>query len=149
MTKDRHKYFEEIGMSPVARGRAEEMISLMAGLFDVPIKDVFISDRFDEKGIRSHESLFAITEEYLLESQNFMTNTRVDLALISNVEYIEADFVEFKPGISSDGSRLNITLQLPPAYFSLFAARNNCQYLFEIARSLVPYAEKGHSRGVA
>src|SRR5438445_287338 len=83
-------YFRQIEMPGPIVQRAHDIYRMFSEFIPQPLRNVFVSDLYDDTGTRRYTSLWLAAGNRLLESKRFVTEDNLDsMKLAKNVDYIE------------------------------------------------------------
>jgi hypothetical protein len=102
-------------------------------------KDIFISDWVQTEGKREYEHLFLFTDNYIVESSNFSTDSNINVEatiLKERVKYINVVFNK-KYREDDPSSRITIFFTTNGGAYELKSAKNNCGKLLEIYKKYI------------
>ncbi len=137
-------YFRAIEMSETLQQRAEQVCMGFRAFIPAEIDRVFVTDGYDEAGVRRYQNLWLASGNLVMESKRFVTLDNIDFAwLETRIRYMEIQKTELSDinGETTIKSRLTVNLVLGlgmatagRSEAALEAAHNNCLHLAEFVR---------------
>ncbi len=128
------KYLDLLGASEIVRIKIGEYLKLIGMIIpnNDPIQDVFITNSISEDTI-TFENLWFFTDNFILESKNFLSNTtNIDITSHNNfISRYEISFrnFDFVNNSTSKDSWLHIDGGIDNTIFEMDSMGVNCQYL--------------------
>jgi hypothetical protein len=132
------EYFRAIEMSQTLQQRAEQLCTEFVTLITGDVKKVFVSDGYDDEGVRRYHSLFLIYGDRLSELKDFVTTDNIDFINLSQTRIIEVKKYDLGilSGETTIKSRMEINLMIGTDIGVEFrAVHKNCLYLWELMKS--------------
>ena len=126
-------YFKKIAMPQAAIERVEIVSGYIDKIKSEEIIDVFICDSVNSEGMRSYDSLFLITENYVHEAKQFLLKDNIDSMKIARIKHIDFNSVDYDYEKATNKSRLDIqcTYSFGMSIY-MKATGNNCDVLVSI-----------------
>lgn len=139
------EYLSAINMPEQLVLRVVEIFHFYEKVCLEPIKGMFVSDRIDDEGARVFTSLWFISDNQMMEADEFVGNDKFDLAPYANkltrIEFrkFDYDFAE-----ANDKSRMSVRIEFEYEMIGDFAAvGRNCDYLRDFTLGyLIPKLKK-------
>lgn len=115
--------------------RTETVLTTITSFLPETPKFIFVSDFRDEEGNRTYSSLWVLTETFISEAQQFVTEGKFDF--IRNdcgLSHLLVDHDEFDFKVPRDNSRLSVMVSFAVATISgtFRASGSNCADLQQI-----------------
>jgi hypothetical protein len=98
------------------------------------IKSIYISDWIQTEGQRAYEHLYLFTNNYIIESANFTTDTNVNIeitVLKDRVIYVIVKYNDYFEKANT-ASKLSLYFRTDVGVFGLKGAKENCDKLIEV-----------------
>lgn len=114
--------------------RIEDSLSLCKELCPENILDIFISEYIDSDGKRIYESIWGISEKYILEVKDFRLSQNIDICNYPDqVAYIDIQMDNYNLKDCIENSRMSVRVRFKNALAAQFkASGNNCAFLKDI-----------------
>lgn len=141
MKDELNEYLKSLEATDVILKRGEKVLELYSQLFaNFDATEIFVSEDLNQDKRREWRSLFAFTEEYMLEAKNFVSETDLDVTyLIKSIDYMRMRFKDYEPGKATTiESRFRIDGYFHSEIdFELRASEKNCEKLWKICRTIL------------
>jgi hypothetical protein len=132
---DVRQYLSAIGMGSPLVERTETVLRTVTSYLPEEPKYIFVSDYRDEEGNRNYESLWVLTETFMSEAKQFVTQGNFDIVRNdSGISRVVVDYDEFDFDAPREGSRLNVDVTFAAAGVSgsFRASGSNCADLQQV-----------------
>jgi hypothetical protein len=132
------EYLKLIEMPEALRNRAEELCVEFQTILPGEINQIFVSDRYDEGGVRRYYSLWLIMGNVISECKNFAVSDNIDfLNFKRGIRLLTVDKNNLGDvhGQTSVKSELNVRINFGDAgsqVADFVAAHTNCKYLADL-----------------
>lgn len=136
MQDEWRKYLKDIGLSNTLQSRAAKIFGEFSSLFPQEVTGIFVTDRIDKEGHRRYDSLWFLSNDFLMESKNFGSSDNIDMIRHSrNIVYLTIEKEHYNLRNVNDKSRLTVMAKLSETLGAEFrATRNNCPVLREVVK---------------
>lgn len=139
-------YLRGLGSTKVVTDRVLEIHALYESWCPEELIDCFISEYRNEENEREYESLWFLSNRYLMEAKDFLSSDHFDLAIIKhNILRWEIRGQEYSYEQATNKSRLSIEVAVKGHITArLKASQENCDTLMKVFRkhfrsNLAPY----------
>jgi hypothetical protein len=142
------QYLKSIGMTATAVERVQTLCARFVKAFDIPIKDMVVSDYFDKDGNRQYASLWIVSDNTISELKQFMTSDNVDfVSSRSNIMWlmVSADNYDFDVATASSTVTVNFRMDIQFGG-QLMGVSNNCPYILDFSKNYL-VSQVGQVRG--
>ena len=134
-------YLKSIGITEILQKRIATIYEYFEKMCPEEITDIFVTDYIKDDASREYESLWFLSERYLMEAKRFVADDDFDmLNFKEKVAYwnIKSQDYDFKK--ATEKSRLHIDVVFLRGVSGVFkAARENCDYLMKIIlKDIIP-----------
>ena len=127
-------YFKEIEMPTPLRVRARQLCGEFASILPGKPERVFVTDAYDQEGVRRYHSLWILSANVISEYKNFAVQDNIDfLNLSCGVRWLEVQKTDLKDltGPTSTKSMLTVNASFGESMVSgarMQAVHNNCAH---------------------
>lgn len=135
------RYFVDLGMGGPLVERGMSVVNGVRALLPEPIEHLFVTEYWDDEGNRHYENLWLLTQQYISESQSYLTEDNFDIVPVHlGLARVEVSREHFDFVTSSEQSRLTVNINFSTNSSTgltgnLKASGANCIVLDGIIRS--------------
>jgi len=130
-------YLNSVGLSSeTIMNNVERVYQYASKLCPEEINDIFVSDFIKENGSREYESLWFLSNNYIMEARNFRNDREYDIDIARYKEWISyyrTNIKDYDLVRASSESRVSLEcINSDQTTFVLRASRENCDKLVSV-----------------
>lgn len=133
--------FESLDLTEPVQVRVATITAELEKLCPEEVKGAFISERVQQDGNRSLESLWLFSDNYFMEAKTFLSSDDLDLLYVGHMDYIHITKERFAFGAASDTSRITLNFQVGASALgttgTLNASGKNCDQLVKVMNQFI------------